>query len=29
MAELIKMLFGLWAWMGSWNHVLVGVSDPP
>ena len=28
MAELIEMPFGLWAWMGSRNHVLDGVHIP-
>ena len=28
-AELIKMLFGLWAWMGARNHVLDGGSGSP
>jgi len=27
-AELIKMPFGLWAWMGPRNHVLDGGPDP-
>jgi len=28
-AELIEMPFGLRVWMGPWNHVLDGSSDPP
>jgi len=28
-AERIKMPFELWAWVGSKNHVLDGVSIPP
>jgi len=28
MAELIKMLFGLWTRVGSRNHVLDGVQIP-
>ena len=27
-AEQIKMPFGLWAWVGSRNHVLHGGPDP-
>ena len=27
-AELIEMLFGLWAWSGSMNHDLDGVQIP-
>jgi len=29
MAEPIEMLFGLWTWVGSRNHVLDEGSDPP
>jgi len=28
MAELIKVLFGLWAWMGPGNHALHEVQIP-
>jgi len=28
-AEPIEMLFGLWTWVGSRNHVLAGDPDPP
>jgi len=28
-AELIKMPFGFWAWVGSRNCVLDGVQMPP
>jgi len=29
MAELIKMLYGLWAGMGPRSHMLDGGPDPP
>jgi len=29
MAELIEVLFELWAWMDPRSHVLDGGSDPP
>jgi len=29
MAKPTEMPFGLWAWVGSWNHVLDGGPDPP
>jgi len=28
-AERIEVPFGLWTWLGPWNHVLDGGSDPP